>query len=74
MADAGVYRAIHELLRPKSEGILSPQILDLLKLSADPAAAHRRVERELRQFGVNLGSTLKFIVETINLSVDPNQG
>ncbi len=54
LADAGVYRAIHELLRPQSEGILSPQILDLLKLSEDPAAARRRVERDLRS---ELGET-----------------
>ena len=54
LADAGVHRAIYELLRPKSEGILSPQILDLLKLSADPAAARRRVERDLRS---DLGET-----------------
>jgi general secretion pathway protein K len=55
LADAGVHRAIYELLSPKSEGILSPQILDLLKLSADPAAARRRVERDLRS---ELGETL----------------
>jgi general secretion pathway protein K len=54
LADAGVYRAIHELLSPKSEGILSPQILDLLKLSSDPAPARRWVESELR---AELGET-----------------
>ncbi len=48
LADAGVYRAIHGLLAPKSEGLLSPQILKLLTLSSDPAAARRRIERDLR--------------------------
>ena len=31
LADAGVYRAIHELLSPQSEGLLSPQIENLLR-------------------------------------------
>ena len=54
LAEAGVQRAIYELLRPQSAGILSPQILDLLKLGSEPAAARRRVERELRS---ELGET-----------------
>ena len=54
LADAGVHRAIFELLAPKSEGLLSPQILKLLTLSSDPAAARRRIERELRS---ELGQT-----------------
>ncbi len=65
LADAGVYRAVHELLAPKSEGLLSPQILDLLRLSLEPAAARRRIERDLRS---ELGQT--FQPETEELFVD----
>ncbi len=54
LADAGVYRAIHELLSPQSEGLLSPQIENLLTLSSEPAAARRRIERDLRS---ELGET-----------------
>ncbi len=54
LADAGVYRAVHELLAPKSEGVLSPQILKLLTLGSDTAAARRRIERDLRS---KLGQT-----------------
>ena len=54
LSDAGIHRAIYALLSPKSEAILSPQILDIFKLSSDPAAARRRVERDLRS---ELGET-----------------
>lgn len=54
LADAGVYRAIHELLSPQSERLLSPQIENLLTLSSEPAAVRRRVERDLRS---ELGET-----------------
>ncbi len=65
LADAGLYRAIFELLAPKSEGLLGPQIENLLTLSSEPAAARRRIERDLRS---ELGQT--FQPETEGLFVD----
>ena len=60
LADAGVFRAIQELLTPKSDGLLGPQIEELLKLSPEPAALRRRVERDLRSA---LGKTFFPVVE-----------
>ncbi len=65
LADAGVYRAIQELLAPRSEGLLGPQIENLLTLSSEPAAARRRIERDLRS---ELGKT--FCPETEEPFVD----
>ncbi len=65
LADAGLYRAILGLLSPKSEGLLGPQIENLLTLSSKPAAVRRRTERDLRS---KLGQT--FQPETEELFVD----
>ena len=65
LADAGLYRAIHGLLSPKSEGLLGPQIENLLTLSSEPAAVRRRIERDLRS---ELGKT--FFPETEDPFVD----
>ena len=54
LADAGVHRAIFELLAPQTKGLLSPQIVKLLTLSSEPAAVRRRIERDLRS---KLGQT-----------------
>ncbi len=65
LADAGVYRAIQELLAPRSEGLLGPRIENLLTLSSEPAAARRRIERDLRS---ELGET--FFPETGDPFID----
>ena len=50
LADAGVHRAILELLAPQTKGLITPEIENLMKLSRDsPAASRRTVERILRQ-------------------------
>ena len=65
LADAGLYRAIHGLLSPKSGGLFGPQIENLLTLSSEPAAVRRRIERDLRS---KLGQM--FQPETEELFVD----
>ncbi len=44
LADAGVHRAVLALLQPRTEGLLGPEIENLLKLAPDPGAARRRAE------------------------------
>ena len=49
LADAGVYRSIQELLEPKSRGLITPQMENLLRLGTMPVAvARRKIEREVQ--------------------------
>ena len=50
LADAGVQRAILELLMPRTTGLIDEGIENLLRLSTEsPALARRRIEEDLRR-------------------------
>ena len=49
LADAGVHHAILRLLSPETEGLLTPEMENPLKLGSEPAPVlRRRIERSLR--------------------------